>query len=437
MEAVAGRMSTSEVLAGIGVLLDRAESDRSGLEAGARLECARLARSLAGRIGALADLLLAEADRSGASMGSAGTPISSWLAVDQRLSKREVAGALHRATELAAHPVVGEAATTGAIGAGQARAITRVLDGLAPQLDAGQQQRAERLMVGLASSLDADQLARAAGRVLREVAPEGAEGLVEAGLQREAEQAVRDRSLRFWREGGSMRFDGSLPQVEAEGWLSVLDGYTEARRRTAVEERDPLAVTATPEQRRADALIAMIGAHRSDPAAGGGQARVVVMLDFAGLCRDAAGAGLIGDGQPLSAGELRRLCCDAAVLPVVLGGPSEVLDVGRECRLVTPAIRAALLVRDRGCAFPGCQARPAQCEAHHIVPWWAGGETALPNLVLLCHHHHGLLEPARHGLRDQWEVRIALDGAPEFLPPARTDPQRRPIRHTRVLARTA
>ncbi len=93
--------------------------------------------------------------------------------------------------------------------------------------------------------------------------------------------------------------------------------------------------------------------------------------------------GLIGQGEPLSAGDLRRLCCDADLLPAVLGGPSTVLDVGRDNRLVTPELRAALVLRDGGCVFPGCNARPSECEAHHIIPWWRGGVTALWNLVLV------------------------------------------------------
>ena len=143
-----------------------------------------------------------------------------------------------------------------------------------------------------------------------------------------------------------------------------------------------------------------------------------------------AGAGVVG-GCELSAGELRRLCCEAELIPVVLGGASEVLDVGRASRLVTAPIRTALLARDQGCVFPGCDLPPDACEAHHIVPWWAGGASALSNFVLLCHSHHGLVEPARHGTRDQWDVRLAGDGLPEFLPPRRLSASRTPVRHRR------
>jgi len=437
MAATGERIPTSKALAEVAALLDRMEQDRSALHPGARLECASLARQLTGRLEALANLLLAEADQSRASLRTVGTPTTSWPGIDQKLSKREAARALHRAKELANHPEVGKAAASGAIGGSQATAIARVLDQLAPQLDRGQQERAEQVLVDLANTMDADLLAKAAGRVLQEVAPRSADELLEIKLQREAESAERNRSLRFFREGGSVRFDGSLPRVEAETWMSLLDAHAESLRRCAQEERDPLTTSLTPEQRRADALIAMISQHqvtRQAPGSGADRPRVLVKLDYAMLLADAAGAGLIADDQQISAGEVRRLSCDAGLIPVAFGGPSEILDVGREYRLVTPAIRTALVLRDGGCTFPTCHTRAAVCEAHHIVPWWAGGVTALSNLVLLCHHHHGIVEPAKHGTRDQWEVRIAPDGVPEFLPPARLDPLRRSIRHARFAA---
>jgi hypothetical protein len=170
---------------------------------------------------------------------------------------------------------------------------------------------------------------------------------------------------------------------------------------------------------------------RRAPKVGGDRPRIVVTVDHGKLLADATAAGLLGDGEPLSAGDLRRLCCDADLLPAVLGGPSTVLDVGRDHRLVPADLRAALVLRDGGCVFPGCHTRPTECEAHHIIPWWQGGTTALSNLVLLCHHHHGLVEPARYGVRDQWQIRIAADGIPETIPPRRCDPQRRPLRHAR------
>ncbi len=85
---------------------------------------------------------------------------------------------------------------------------------------------------------------------------------------------------------------------------------------------------------------------------------------------------------------LRRLACDASISRIVTGPGSEILDVGRAARTVTEPQRRALVVRDQGCVFPGCDRPPGWTEAHHIVHWADGGPTNLPNLALLCHHHH-------------------------------------------------
>jgi hypothetical protein len=425
-------LPAGQALAEIERLLDRVDSRRSGVDAKVRLEWVRLARRVNSRVGALASVLVGEADRAQAAERTSGTPLSSWLGMGETLSRREAAGAVAQAKALRAHPEVGEAAVAGRVGPGQVRAITKVLDGLAPQLDASQQASAEQVMVKMAGHLDAEQLARAAGAVLAQVVPETANELLETRLQREAEAAQRARSLRFFYEGALVRFDGSLPRLEAETWIAQLDAHGEALRRTAIEARDPGLELTTTEQRRADALISTIRvATHSAPAPGVGTATVIVKLDYQQLRNHAAAAGVIGEDQPLSAGELRRACCDAAVIPVVLGGACEVLDVGRAARLVTAPIRTALIVRDAGCTFPGCNIQPARCEAHHIQPWWDGGPTSLANLTLLCHTHHGLVEPARFGLRDQWQVELADDGLPQFIPPARYDRERRPLRHQR------
>lgn len=427
-------LAAGEALAQIEQLLDRVDSARGGVAAEVRLSWVRLARRVQDRVGALTAVLTAEADRVHASERVSGTPLATWLTSGETLSRREAAGAVHRARAIAEHPGVADAATDGRVSVGQAHAMTRLLESLAPQLSPGQQSQAEDVVVKLAGHLDADQLAKSAAEVLAAVAPQDGNILHEQRLQREVETAHRNRSFRFFRDGASVRFDGSLPRVEAEYWIAQLDAHGQALRRTALEARDPAVLEATPEQRRADALVAFIhAAAAARPEPGRGAARVIVTMDYDRLRADAPGAGQLPNGDDLSAGELRRICCDAEVLPVVLGGASEVLDVGRAARLVTAPIRAALTVRDGGCTFPGCDVLPAMCDAHHIEPWWAGGTTSLANLAMLCHTHHGLVEPAKYGLRDQWQVRLAEDGAPEYLPPARLDPTRRPRRHRRFI----
>ncbi len=421
-----------EALTAIERLLDQVDPDRLRVEPVTRLKWVRAARRVRGRVDALTALLTGEAERAQAAERTAGTPLASWLGMGETLSRREAAGALHQAWALAAHPVLAQAATAGDVGGGQVRAITKVLDALAPQLSTGEQAAAEGILVTLAGHLDSDQLSKASAQVLAEVAPARADEFLETKLQREVEAAHRARSLRFFREGASVRFDGSLPRIEAETWMAELDAHGEALRRTAIEARDPAAELATAEQRRADSLIALIhAAANSKPNSGVGVARVIVQIDYDRLRSNSAAAGHLGDGGELSAGELRRLCCDAEVIPTVLGGRSEVLDVGRSARLVTPAIRTALILRDGGCTFPGCDLRPNLCEAHHIQPWWDGGDTALHNLVLLCHTHHGVIEPAKFGLRDQWQVGMGTDGLPEFQPPARMDQRGVRLRHRR------
>lgn len=88
---------------------------------------------------------------------------------------------------------------------------------------------------------------------------------------------------------------------------------------------------------------------------------------------------------------MRRIACDAQVVPVVLGSDGAPLDVGRGHRLVPPAIRHAAWLRDQGCTYPGCTIPPAWCDAHHVTHWADGGSTSLDNTALLCGRHHTLV----------------------------------------------
>jgi 5-methylcytosine-specific restriction protein A len=85
---------------------------------------------------------------------------------------------------------------------------------------------------------------------------------------------------------------------------------------------------------------------------------------------------------------LRMLCCDAQVIPIVLNGAGQPLDVGRATRTIPDGLRRAVTARDRGCAHPGCDRPPSWSEIHHIREWARGGATRLDNLVMLCKVHH-------------------------------------------------
>jgi hypothetical protein len=117
------------------------------------------------------------------------------------------------------------------------------------------------------------------------------------------------------------------------------------------------------------------------------------------------------------------MACDAELAPVVLGSHSEVLDVGRVHRLVTPAIRKALYLRDGGCCFPACDRPAIWTDAHHLTHWMDGGVTSLDGCILLCRKHHVTVHEG------QWQVRLGPDRHPEFIPPTFVDPLQRPRRN--------
>jgi hypothetical protein len=196
--------------------------------------------------------------------------------------------------------------------------------------------------------------------------------------------------------------------------------------------------TRTAAQRRADAvaLIGRLAAERLGMATDGGTAastavpRVVVhttveQLAAAGGRPDPAagiGAATCEGLGPLRRGALQRLACDAVLERVVLAGGAlqELTTLGR---LATPAQRRALVARDGGCVFPGCDAPTWVCDAHHVVWWTRGGPTDVANLALLCQRHHDVVHAG------EWEMRMA-DGVPELRPPPWVEPARSWLRNT-------
>ena len=110
-------------------------------------------------------------------------------------------------------------------------------------------------------------------------------------------------------------------------------------------------------------------------------------------------AGVTDTGENLSAETLRRLACDAQIIPTVLNSKSRVIDVGRRTRTISEALRIAVIHRDEHCVWPGCATPPHRCDCHHVKHWINGGPTNLDNLALLCHRHHILLHEAHYKLQ--------------------------------------
>ncbi|MGK9149359.1 HNH endonuclease [Plantibacter flavus] len=152
---------------------------------------------------------------------------------------------------------------------------------------------------------------------------------------------------------------------------------------------------------------------------------IVVRLDKATLEHDLGAAHIDGIEEPIGAGAARRLAADARIIPMVLGGASQILDLGTGARLFSTAQKLALAERDGGCAWSGCTHPPNYTEAHHLKWWSRGGTTDLDNGILLCSFHHHRIHD------DHWEIEVQ-NGVPWFTPPAIIDRTRTPIRGGRI-----
>jgi len=342
--------------------------------------------------------------------------LAAWLRDRYRCTWGTARRMIAAAAVLATGPVrLRDAVAAGDLHLEQVEAITESLAKL-PAVD--RPAAADRL-VAEAASWDAAVLARMGALIVEalDAGAHDAEGI--GGLERLERREQRDRylSIRAARDGVGYRVDGRLTCEQAAVVGAALDPLCKPR---AADDRSP-------GQRRADALeeVCKLALNTTElPDNGGDRPQVVVTADFDALTQRLTG-GRLDTGERVSATAVRLLCCDAMLLPAVLGTAGQVLDLGRERRLFSGPIRRALMLRDGGCAFPACD-RPARwCQGHHVVGWQDGGGTCLSNAVLLCGFHHRLIhQPAG------WTVYIdPADGLPTFIPPPWVDPQQRPRRN--------
>ncbi|QSZ48803.1 HNH endonuclease signature motif containing protein [Arthrobacter sp. D5-1] len=174
-------------------------------------------------------------------------------------------------------------------------------------------------------------------------------------------------------------------------------------------------------------LLEQVHNHHHNPGTGTGTAAGLgTGAGTAPVTGIGTGAG-IGTGTatftgPMHPNTIRKIACDADILPVVLGSDSRILDIGRTTRIFPPHIRKAITARDQGCAFPDCTMPAPWCEAHHTTYWSHGGTTSTDNGTLLCSHHHHLIH------KEQWRIDIKT-GIPWFIPPPHIDPHQTPRRN--------
>jgi hypothetical protein len=306
------------------------------------------------------------------------------------------------------------ALTAGDVSPEHAEVVVAVVDRL--PVDPGLREEAERVLLDQAASLNASELRKAGERLLELLDPDGTARAEEAALDRLERSAHLGRFLTIADDGlGGVRVrgrgtveDAAVIKTALHALSAPLPGTDPDCGEAARDLRDHGA-------RTWDALVeTCLKAGEIEgllPEQHGARPRLTVTVTLDQL-REGLGTATLDTGDDLSLSAVRRLACDADVIPAVLGSLGEVLDVGRTQRLVTAAIWKALVLRDRHCRFPGCKRQPLACDAHHLVHWADGGGTSLDNLVLLCRAHHTLIHAT------PWKVRLhPVDRRPEFHPP--------------------
>jgi hypothetical protein len=337
-------------------------------------------------------------ERSGEFAADGSSSMAAWLRAQANcsdgLASRRVRAGRALADSL---PCTERAWAEGLCTAEHVDAIARVVRGLDEVLTAV----LDRELSKAAASVSPIELARLAARFKHEADPQDAE--------KNARRARSEQKLHC-----SQTFEGRWvlsATFDAEAGAIVkaaIEGFTPLPRPVIDDELPPSAA-----QRRAEGLTEICRQaleHGQGRGSGGEKPTLTVTVDDEVL-RDGIGYGTLDDGTPIPSAAVRRLACDARIIPALYGTKSCPLDIGRSSRVITPAMRKALVLRDGGCRFPGCGRPASRTDAHHIIHWRDGGPTAMWNLLLLCRfHHHKCHEGG-------WTIKRLDDGDFRFEPP--------------------
>lgn len=308
-----------------------------------------------------------------------------WVAGRCRwLSRGEIGDLVVVVTELdhPAHGPIGAAVADGVLPARRAARLLRCLRQIRPVTDPDTYEQCISILLPVATDTgytDAE-LKKVTDHLL---------GLALSDAAHES-RAKTARELRGVHE--SSLADGSLTRfvvtADAEGAALVRAILNSPLAAPAPDEDGP--DLRTPTQRRYDALITVLGRGVTSPEGTPttSKARIIVTMPFDVLKQQLLGLGHTGTGETLSPATVRRLACTAEIIPAVLGGHSQILDLGRAARLASPAQHLVLWRRDMHCTYPGCTVPPQWCSAHHLDWWSRGGRTDISRLVLLCDRHH-------------------------------------------------
>ncbi len=411
-----GRRSAAEgvslVAAGLDALL---ELDLDALDEGGVVALLAQVETQGRRIAAASQRLVTAVEDRRIARARGHRDTAALLRRELRLSVGEA-----RARVRAAQTDLPEAAAgqqRGELSPAHARVVRDAVDRIPAPLRSELIAPVEARLVADARSLDPGRLAARAAQLLRQLDPEGL-------ARREAEHhRLRSASLVLNADGsGDLR-----AHLTPEGVTVVqaaLLPLTAPRPRDAAGRDERTAA-----MRLHDGLVEAcrrLLSTEAIPGEGGVPATVIVTVPLAELTAGLAGReGLARTqyGGTLTVHELLRVAGEALVVPVVVDARGAPLDVGRARRFATKEQTYALIARDRGCSFPGCDHPPPWTQRHHILAWILGGPTDLDNLTLLCGYHHANF--AALG----WEC-VMIDRIVHWVPPASVDPLRRPVRNT-------
>jgi hypothetical protein len=379
----------------IAAALDKVEAvELLYLSPAEKAETLRQLARLESRVAATRLRLLAVADAVAEQTGD--RDVAAWCQretrIDRGVARRDLALARsldRRWTALASAHACGDVSTA------QADVIARALDELPDRIPAETRVEAERVLVEHAATFAPRELRNLGRRILDVVAPEVGEDQERRRLEDEERQARRTATLTTRVNGdGTTSIRIRVPDGVADRLMTYLYAWTNPRRAerangTEGPESGGGAGSAAYPTRLGQAFCSLL--EHLDPAKmpkhGGTATSVVVTMDLETL-KSGLGTATTDTGLVISASEARRLACTGLIIPAVLGGKSEVLDLGRGRRLYEAAQRRAMGIRDQRCRAVGCDIPAAWCEAHHLTPWSQGDRTDLADGVLLCSHHH-------------------------------------------------
>lgn len=410
-------LGTVETLRRIDGLLDRLDTGDVRGGAAAALSLGEVDRLIA-RLQSVRLSLVAEADRSEIASGSGLTGTSAWLALSTRRDGGQAARDVRLAAALDSDlPATRAALAAGDVSTEHAHVIARATAQLPDGLSLHERAAIEGDLVRRARLVDPATLRKEGRRILSATERSRAEvDAHEDHVLRAEEEAALAKSRLTWHHNGDGTTTGhfTLPSLAAAILAKTVQQIASPRR---FAQRAATVAKAAGAGTRAEVEVATWDAFRTadgdwahrygkafvellehlptDSLSGKVAATVVVTIDHDRL-EAAVGAAHLDTGQDLSAGEVRRLACNAGILPAVLGGRSVRLDLGRQERFFTEAQRTALATRYDSCAAHGCDRPYAWSELHHEDPWSRGGRTDLAMAVPLCGHHHRRAHDGRY-----------------------------------------